>query len=74
MTNEQIAAGLTKAQREALLYDGFWWTHSKSIAGKGPTLAALGRKGLTTDAFTHRISNLGLEVRAILMKEQTDAR
>ena len=75
MNAAEIAAKLTKAQREAVTYDGFWWEHSKGISGAGPALLALTRKELTLGRPTYRLTPLGLAVRAILQaKEPTDER
>ncbi len=69
MTASEIAKGLSKAQREALLYDGFWWKHSKGLCGAGSALAALARKGLVSDTPIRVITPLGLTVRAIIEQE-----
>ena len=71
MDAETIAASLTKAQRKAMTYDGFWWEHSKGISGAGPCLLALTRRELTFGRPAYRLTPLGLAVRTIL-KGQTD--
>ena len=90
MTAEQIAAGLTKAQREAVI-NAVWSQPLASCAGrwevKTPRIwRAIADKGLgyktgpvlrwrpNKDCDRTALNELGLEVRAILMKEQTDAR
>ena len=65
-----IAEGLTKAQREALLHDGFWWRHSRGLNGSGPALLALTKKGLCESKASRTITPLGLAVRAILEQKQ----
>ena len=63
MNAEQIAAGLSDKQREAVCYLGGY--HDPN------TIKSLRRKGLYDRGL---LTPFGLEVRAILMKEQTDAR
>ena len=93
MNAEQIAAGLTKAQREALTtlplpragkphlmqsergYGDIWRKSSKHFF----TLLDLVERGIVEtresrgEALWRLTRPLGLEVRAIIMKEQTDA-
>jgi hypothetical protein len=73
MNAEQIAAGLTKAQREVVINMRSLY-YAKCFTGSPAALHALRRKGLSGGPFADTPTRLGLEVRAILMKEQTDAR
>lgn len=66
MTPEQIAAGLTKAQRRGLL-NGDWWRD-------GRVINALKRKGVVSnhDLFGYELTPLGLAVKAVVEKEEND--
>ena len=68
-TVAEIAGKLTKAQREALLHDGWWWRHSRGLNGSGPALLALTRKGLCERKASRAITPLGLAVRAHLQEQ-----
>jgi hypothetical protein len=63
MTPEQVAAGLTEAQRAAVKHSP--WTNRVGLSTKLNTLAALETKGIIEPGRT-TFTPLGLEVKSIL--------
>ena len=68
MTPEEIARGLTKAQREAMMNLSRPVVRER-FTGSPAALHALKRKGLSDGPFADIPTPLGLAVRAILMEQ-----